>query len=170
MLLWICLKIFFARIIDVSLGSIRTILMVKGSSKTASIIAFLEVFIWFIIAKEALNTEINSILIPIFYAGGYAAGTLIGITISNIFVNGIVGLQVITKRNSLAMIKELRNNGYGVSIIALKNAYEGAKKEMLILQVNKKSLKFVTNLIKSYDHSAFIIASETKYVQNGLIK
>ena len=134
------------------------------------IIAFLEVFIWFIIAKEALNTPYDSVLIPIFYAGGYATGTLIGIMISNTFVSGIVGLQVITKKNNKKLIEDLRQNGYGISIVDLKNAYEGNKKEMLFMQVNKKSLKYVSNLIKSHDASAFIIASETKYVQNGLIK
>lgn len=170
MLLGVCLKIFLARIVDVSLGSIRTVLMVKGRSKSASIIAFLEVFIWFIIAKEALNTPYDSILIPIFYAGGYATGTFLGILISNKLVSGIIGLQVITKKNNKKLIENLRLNGYGISVVSLKNAYEGTNKEMLIMQINKKSLKYVTNLIKSFDNSAFIIASETKYVQNGLVK
>lgn len=170
MLLLVCIKIFLARIIDVSLGSIRTILIVKGKSVSASLIAFLEVFIWFLIAKEALNTSYDSLLIPLFYAGGYATGTLIGTYISNNFVNGIVGLQVITKNKCAKMINELRLNGYGVSIVDLKNAYEGSKKEMLFIQVNKKSLKQVTRIIRSHDNNAFIIANETKYVQNGLIK
>ena len=133
-MLIVCLKIFLARIIDVSLGSIRTILMVKGNSKTASIVAFLEVFIWFIIAKEALNTPYNSLLIPLFYAGGYATGTLIGTYISSNFLNGIVGLQVITKWPNKKLINQIRQSGFGVSIIALKNAYEGKKKEMLVLK------------------------------------
>ena len=41
---------------------------------------------------------------------------------------------------------------------------------MLFMQVNKKNLKYVINLIKSHDSTAFIIASDTKYVQNGLVK
>ncbi len=170
MLLLICLKIFFARIIDVSLGSIRTILMVKGQAKRASIIAFFEVFIWFIIAKEALNTEIKSLLIPVFYAGGYATGTLLGIFISDRFVNGIVGLQVIIDKNLDKILKELRDNGFGISIIDLKNAYEGKKKKMLIMQLNQKSLNQAIKIIKKHDANAFMIINETKYVQNGLIK
>lgn len=169
-MLLVCLKIGLARIVDVTLGSIRTILMVKGRSKSASIIAFLEVFIWFIIAKEALNTPYNSLLIPIFYAGGYAVGTLIGTYISNNFVKGIVGLQVITKSNNKEVIDQIRQNGFGVSVVNLKNVYEGQKKEMLIIQVNKKSLRKITEIIKKSDPNAFIIANETKFVKNGLIK
>ena len=144
--------------------------MVKGRSKSASIIAFLEVFIWFIVAKEALNTPYNSLLIPIFYAGGYAIGTLIGTLISNNFVSGIVGLQVITKSNNKNVINQIRQNGFGVSVVNLKNVYEGQKKEMLIIQVNKKSLNKITEIIKKSDPNAFIIANETKFVKNGLIK
>ncbi len=169
-MLLVGIKIFFARIIDVSLGSIRTILMVKGKSKSASIIAFLEVFIWFIIAKEALNTPYNSLLIPIFYAGGYATGTLIGVYLSKNFVNEVIGLQVITKYNNKEMLKKIRDNGYGVSVVNLKNAYAKEKKEMLIMAINKKSLKKLVEIIKEFDHDAFIIINETKNVENGLIK
>ena len=61
-----CLKIFLARIVDVSLGTIRTVLVVKGKSITPAVVAFFEVLIWFIVAREALNTELNSILIQYF--------------------------------------------------------------------------------------------------------
>ena len=74
-MLYICIKIFLARIVDVSLGTIRTVLVVKGKNITPAIVAFFEVLIWFYAAREALNTNIDSIFIPIFYAGGYAAGT-----------------------------------------------------------------------------------------------
>lgn len=170
MLLLVCIKIFLARIVDVSLGSIRTILIVKGKSLSASIIAFLEVFIWFLIAKEALNTPFDSLLIPLFYAAGYATGTLIGTYLSTHFVSGIVGLQVITKKRDAKMIKELRDQGYGISVVLLKDAFDGYKKEMLFMQVNKKSLNQALHIIKSYDQDAFISISDTKYVQNGLIK
>ena len=59
------LKIFFVRIIDVSLGTARTIIMIKGKSFMASVIGFVEVFIWFMIVREALNTTESGIIIAI---------------------------------------------------------------------------------------------------------
>ena len=91
-----CLKIFLARIVDVSLGTIRTVLVVKGKNITPAIVAFFEVLIWFVVAREALNTDLNSILIPIFYALGYATGTYIGTFITSKVVDGLIGVQVIT--------------------------------------------------------------------------
>ena len=64
-LLLLCVKIFFIRILDVSLGTVRTIVTIKGKTALASIIGFVEVFVWFVIVKEALNTPETSIFVAI---------------------------------------------------------------------------------------------------------
>lgn len=170
MFFFTCLKIFAARIIDVSLGTLRTVFVVKGKTLEPFVIAFFEVLIWFIVAREALNTEGNMVLIAISYAGGYATGTLLGSKLSKLLVKGVVGLQVVVKENSNKLINDLRRNGYAVSVIELKNDYEGQNKDMLYIGVNNNRLKEVTRLIKEHDKDAFIVVNETKLVQNGLIK
>ena len=170
-MIFTCIKIFLARIVDVSLGTIRTVLVVKGKNFTPAIVAFFEVLIWFYAAREALNTDINYFLIPIFYAGGYATGTYIGTFLSNRFLDGLIGVQVITKEeNENKMLKEIRNNGFGVSVIDLKNPHNEQKKDLLIIQLNKSKLKVLTKIIRTNDPDAFVVINETKYVQNGLIK
>lgn len=170
-LLFTCLYIFFARIVDVSLGTVRTVLIVKGQKLSAALIAFIEVFVWFMVAREALNTDIDSLLIPIFYAGGYAMGTLLGSWVSDSFVDGLIGVQVIIKRKNVEkIVHEIREKGFGVSIVDLKNDYEGEKKELLIIQINKKSLKSLTKIIRTMEPDAFVVINETKYVQNGMVK
>ena len=122
-----CIQIFAARIVDVSLGTIRTVFFVKGKTIEPFIIAFFEVFIWYIVAREAINTSGNALIIAIFYAGGYATGTYIGSFLSNRFIKGVVGVQIIVKDNSDKLIKKLRNKGYAVSVISLKKNYEGRR-------------------------------------------
>lgn len=113
-MLLLCIKIFFARIVDVTFGTIRTVLVVRGRRFTPAIIAFFEVLIWFLVAREALTTDIKSIIIPICYAGGYATGTFIGGYISNNLVEGLIGVQVTTKTSDVKkMIKEIRDAGFG---------------------------------------------------------
>ena len=165
-----CLKIFLARIVDVSVGTIRTVLVVKGKNITPAIVAFFEVLIWFVVAREALNTDLNSILIPIFYALGYATGTYIGTFITSKVVDGLIGVQVITKSTNNKMLKEMRNQGFGVSVVGLKKNNENHKKDMLIIELNKKRLKELTHIIRTNDPDAFVVINETKYVQNGLLK
>ena len=170
-MLFICIKIFLARIVDVSLGTVRTVLVVKGKNFTPAIVAFFEVLIWFYAAREALNTNIDSILIPIFYAGGYAAGTYIGTFISTHFFEGLIGGQVISKRSlEPKMLKEIRDSGFGASVINLKNTHQKTKKDMLIIHLNKSKLKNLTKIIRKNDPDAFVVINENKYIQNGLIK
>ena len=169
-MLKLCIGIFFARLIDVSLGTIRTILSVKGKTIIATIIAFFEVLIWFLVAREALNTDIDSLWIPLSYSLGFATGTLIGIVISKHFIDGLMCVQVITKKNNDVLINTIRQNGYGLSIVSLNNDYDEIKKEMLIIELNKKSLKKLVSIIKKTEPNAFLMINETKVVQNGFIK
>ena len=170
MFLFTCLKIFAARIIDVSLGTLRTVFVVKGKTIEPFFIAFVEVLIWFVVAREALNTDGNMILIGISYAAGYATGTLIGSKLSKRFVKGLVGVQVVVKDDCEDLIVELRNKGFGVSIIKLKKDYDGKNKDMLYITINNDKLNELTEIIKNFDESAFMVVNEAKYVQNGLIK
>lgn len=168
--LGLCIKIFCARIVDVSIGTVRTMLVVKGKTLIAAIAAFIEVLIWFVVAREALNTDMNSIFIPIAYAGGYATGTFLGSILANKFIDGVVGVQVIISRQNGEIIEELRTAGYAVSVIPLEDAKDDDNRHMLFIQINKKKLKGLTRLINKFDKDAFIVINDTKYVYNGFIK
>ena len=166
----LCLKIFCARILDVSIGTVRMILTVRNKSLYAAIVAFFEVFIWFMVAREALNTSVSSISIPISYALGYATGTFVGGIISDKFIDSIIGVQVITTKSSEMMINAIREKGFAVSVIPLKKEKDRDKKEMLFIQLHKSKLKRLTKILNELDPKAFTIVNETKTVQNGFIK
>lgn len=169
-LLILCIKIFFVRILDVSLGTIRTIVTVKGKTVCASIIGFVEVLIWFLIVKEALNTDETSIFIALSYAGGYASGTFIGGILSNKFISGNLGLQIILSNRSDEIVNTIREAGYAVSVLDVKGKNIDEVKYMLFIEINKKKLNDLKKLIKRLDEKAFIVVNETKLVQNGYLK
>jgi len=169
-ILILCVTIFFARIVDVSLGTVRVIVTVKGRTFLASIIAFIEVFVWFLIAREALNTVLTSFWIPIAYASGFATGTLIGSVAAKKFIKGVIGVQIITTKLSDEMINTIKAEGIGVSVIKLESVDEEHKKDMLYIQVSNYKVKKLQQIVKKIDKDAFIVVNETKYVQNGFIK
>ncbi|MCI9233169.1 MAG: DUF2179 domain-containing protein [Bacilli bacterium] len=164
----LCIKIFCARIMDVSLGTVRTVLTVKGKKGYASLIGFVEVLIWFIIVQEAMNTELTSIFIAISYAGGYATGTYIGGFISQKFIPGNFGVQIITSIKKSSMIESLRKEGYAVSVINVKGQEED--KLMLFIEIDKKRFNHLQSIVKELDDKAFLVVNETKMVQNGYFK
>lgn len=168
-MLFVCLEIFCARIIDVSICTFRTMLMVRKKSIIIPVLAFFEVLIWFMAARKALTTEIDSILIPICYSLGYAVGTYLGGFLSRKFVRNINSIEVTTKSNNTKLIAALRKEGYCVTIIALKNNL-GRAKDLLIIDVKSKLVKEVISLVKDIDEKAFIVVKDTRIVHNGYIK
>lgn len=169
-LLLLCIKIFLVRILDVSLGTVRTIVSVKGKSKSAAMIGFVEVFVWFLIVREALNTDVVSIWVAVAYAGGFATGTYIGGIISDRFIQGNLSVQVITSSKNMKLVNLLRDEGYGVSVMDIKGQDETEPKYMLFIGINKQRLMDLQSLIKKYDKKAFMVVNETKMVQNGYLK
>lgn len=166
----LCLKIFFARIVDVTLGTLRMVHTVKGKTLTAGIIAFIEVFIWFIIAREALNNGVDSIWIAIAYAGGYATGTLLGTFISNRFINTLISVEVITSKATPDNIEKIRLEGFGVSVVNTEFSRDESKNTILFITLNSRHLDDLKRIIRHIDKNAFMVVNESKVVQNGFIK
>lgn len=165
--LLLCLKIFFARLIDVSLGTIRTVYTVKNKHFIASLIGLIEVIVWFLVVQEALNSTSNSFFIAFSYSIGFAVGTYIGGILSNILINSKLGLQVILSKKNNQIIDTIKKAGYAVSII---NLISDDNKNMLYIQVDSKKYHNLIKLINKLDEKAFIVVQETKVVYNGYFK
>lgn len=164
-LFFMCIKIFFARLIDVSLGTFRTINTVKGRDLIASLIGLVEITVWFLVVKEALNTDNNSFFIVASYALGFSVGTYIGGKISKIFIKSNLEVQVILSKKDDSIVNKIRESGYGVTAIEVKGTKD--LKYMLYIQIRDNTLERLKRIVKKLDSKAFIVVNETKYVENG---
>ena len=161
----VCLKIFMARVVDVTLGTIRTILLSKEKVIEPFIIAFFEVIIWFIVAKEALSTADkinNTMLIAIFYAAGYATGTLIGSKLSRKFSKSMVKIEVISSKN---IDDVLKGENILVNKIKLNN-----KKILYFFDISGKSSKNIVEKINKIDKKCHVVVNDTRYVSSSIFK
>lgn len=161
----VCFKIFMARIVDVTLGTIRTILLSKEKVIEPFIIAFFEVIIWFIVAKEALSIADkinNTLLIAVFYAAGYATGTLIGSKLSRKFSKSIVKIEVISSKN---IDDVLKSENVLVNKIKLNN-----KKVLYFFDISGKSSKNIVEKINKIDKNCHVVVNDTRYVSSGIFK
>lgn len=164
-MIFMCIKIFVARLIDVSLGTFRTINTVKGRNLIAALIGLVEISVWFLVVKEALNTDNNSYLIVLSYALGFSVGTYIGGKISSLFIKTNLEVQVILTSKNNTIIDKLRNSGYGLTIIEAKG--NNNLKYMLYIQIKNNSLTKLKNIVRELDPKALIAVNETKYIENG---
>lgn len=165
-LFFLCIKVFFVRIIDVSLGTFRTMQMVKGRSVLATIIGFFEVLIWFLVVKEAINTDSNSIFVALSYAGGFATGTYLGMFISDKYITELLSIQIITEKYE-KLNKVLRDNGFATTSVEIISNETNKKRYMMMLSINSYSYSKFNKILKEVDPKAFMIINESKYTRNG---
>lgn len=158
-LLLTCIKIFFARILDVSLNTVRTTFVIKGKTFIVALIAFVEITIWLLVARTAINVELN-LWIVLSYSGGYTMGTILGTTFINKFVKTNMELIVISTK--IKNTKKIKEKKFGVSILN-----KDKNKTILLIETNKKRLDELTTLLKKLDNEAFITIKETKTIING---
>ncbi len=168
-MLFTCLTIFLARILDVSISTFRTMLMVKGKNFWIQILAFFEAFVWFIAARQALNTNLDTVLVPICYSLGYATGTYIGGVLSRRMIKDVNSIEVTTTRNNYKLIDALRDEGLGVQVIELKDSLD-YDKDLLVIDIKSRMTEEVVRFIKKHDDEAFIVVKDNKIVYNGYIK
>jgi len=172
-ILLLCIKVFFCRIIDVSMATFRTVITVKGKNKIAAIIAIFESLIWFLIIREALNFQTTNFqetfFIALAYSAGFAAGTYIGGALSK-KISGNIEVQVVTSAKNDELIKKIQEAGFALTITKSEATQFSGEKYMLFSVIKNSKLDEFKKLIYSLDENAFLMVSETKYMYNGFIK
>lgn len=158
------LFIFGARIMDVSMSTIRMLMVVQGRRKYAAIIGFFEVIIYIV----ALGKVVNGLSNPgnlLAYALGFASGNYIGSYIEEKIALGNLTAQVILNDNDDRIVHELRDNGFGVTVIEGQGK-EGPK-NLLTIILKRKDLSKLHELLATHDKGTFITVSTTKLISGG---
>ncbi|HNX80482.1 MAG TPA: DUF5698 domain-containing protein, partial [Prolixibacteraceae bacterium] len=117
------LLIFLARICDVTIGTIRIVMVAKGQKFLAPIMGFFEVLIWIITMSKVVQ-NLDNWMCYVGYAGGFATGNLVGLLIEEKLALGIAKVQVITGKQAGMLIEALKQAGYGVTHVDAKGSNE----------------------------------------------
>ena len=99
--------IFVSRILDVTIGTIRIVMVAKGQKFWAPLLGFFEVFIW-LLAISRIFENLDNWACYFAYAAGFAAGNYIGLIIEERLAMGIVKIQIITRRSAIELIQNTR--------------------------------------------------------------
>ena len=162
---WLPLMIFFARICDVTIGTLRIILVSKGHKNLAPVLGFVEVFIW-IIAMGQIMGNLDNFVCYLFYAGGFAAGNYIGMLVEERIALGIVGLRVVTAKPADLLIQTLTDNGYGLTSMPA-NGTQGPV-SVLFMTVSRKKLNELISLVNEFNSGAFYTVEDIRLVNQGV--
>lgn len=160
------LLIFFARIVDVSLGTIRIIFVSKGFKFLSLVLGFFEVLIW-LLAINQIWANIANIWLYLAYAGGFAAGTYIGIWLDEKICVGNAMIRIIIRKNSRRLINEFRKNNYKMTIISGQSGEEEVGVKIILSVVKRKDLRKIFKLIKKVNPKAFFTVEDIRNVRKN---
>lgn len=159
------LLIFLARISDVTIGTLRIVMVAKGQKLIAPLLGFFEVIIW-LVAMSKIIQNIDNWVAYIAYGAGFATGNYIGLIIEEKLAVGVVQLQIITRANADNLLSSLKEKGYGITY---HEAYGTKEKVAVIYSIIKRSdIKHVIEIICTYNPNAFYSIEDVKFVSKGI--
>ena len=155
------LLIFFARIIDVSIGTMRVIFISRGYKLFASFFGFFEILVW-LLAMTQIMKNLTNVLYYLTYACGFAAGNFVGILIEEKIALGNVLVRVISKEKLVDLEKYLKSNNFRITLL---NA-QGFDGDVLILYtiIPRQKIKEVVAFIKHVNPELFYTIEDVRYV------
>ena len=160
---WIILPvlIFVARLIDVSLGTLRIMFISRGLKYLAPLIAFIEINIW-LLAIGQIMLNLGNIVCAVAYAAGFALGNLLGITIEERISIGLVLLRIITKHDAEKLVDCLKEEKYGVTIHDAEGL--NGKVKIIFAVIRRRDLTETINRIERVHPNAFYTVEDVRSV------
>lgn len=164
---WVVLPIliFFFRIGDVSLGTIRVIFIAKGLKYIAPVIGFFEVIIYLIAIGQVMNNMTN-VALYVAYGAGFAAGTYIGMLVEEKLSLGTLVIRIITPDDPEKLLEYLQKHSFGVTVAGGQGAKGPVK--IILSVINRKDLEEVVGGIREHLPKAFYSVEEVRSVAAGV--
>lgn len=166
---WVLLPglIFFARILDQSIGTLRLIFLSKGMKYIAPFLGFFEVIIW-LLAVGQIMQHLDNWLCYVAYGAGFAMGNFIGITLEEKLSIGTSIIRVILSGESPELITALKSHNFGLTILDA----EGAKGKVKVLFsiIRRKEIPTFLNTLHLHHPSAFYTIEDVKEAKEGVFK
>nr|WP_321357367.1 DUF2179 domain-containing protein [uncultured Draconibacterium sp.] len=157
--------IFFSRVMDVTIGTIRIVMVSKGHKLWAPILGFFEILIW-LIAISKIFQNLDNWFCYIAYAAGFACGNYVGLRIEEKLAVGIVKIQIITRMNAEKLINNLKEAGYGITHHEAKGSTESVS--IIYSIINRIEIKKVEEIVKASNPKAFYSVEDVKFVKEGV--
>ena len=159
------LLIFIARVIDVSLGTLRIVFTARGHRYLAPLLGFIEVFIWIVVVSQ-ITSQANNLVSYLAYAAGFAAGNYAGLWIENRLAIGKLVVRAILPHSGAQVAAGLHAASYGVTTVAGQGA--NGPVELVYTVIQRKNLEDVLAMIHAANPNAFLTVEEIRSAEAGI--
>lgn len=158
------LLICLARTVDVTLGTMRIILLSRGQRLVAPVLGFFEVLIW-LLAMSQIMQNLTNFINYLAYASGFALGNYLGLIINERLAMGHAMVRIITAEATDEVMRRLNAANFGITAVGARGA--SGQVQALFVVAKKKDLQRLIALLKTLLPRAFVTIEEVLRVQEG---
>ena len=168
----VCFIVCAAKIVEITIQSLKTCMMVKGQRLKAAGLGFIECTIWGLVISTIIGTLGDNVFLLAFYCVGYATGLFLGSTLESKIALGTSNLELIASDESTEKITEyLRTNGRGYTVFEGHGSTDKMNMIFIVLP-RKETPRALREIRRVCDNKVFVVASEvSKYAGGyGMVK
>jgi len=164
--LWlVAVSVFALRILDVSLGTVRTVFVVQGHLFVAVLIGFFEVLIWVTAVSQVVARVHESPLLAIAFAAGFAAGNATGILLEQRLAVGTCILRMISREGGDLIAAALRATGHVVT--TFRGEGSDGVRTLVYTSCPRREVPQLIQLAKGIEPSLFYVVD--RFSQTGQV-
>ncbi len=158
--------ILVAKIVEVSIGTLRIMLITRGEKLIGALISFVEICLWVFIASSVLNDLSSDPIKALLYAAGFAIGNYIGSFFESKLALGTVKIEaIVMKEHGEHLATAIREKGYAVTVVdAMGMNHE---RNILYMIIKRKDCKVVCDMIKATEDNVVLTINDIKPVYGG---
>ncbi len=165
-LLSIPILVFLARILDVSVGTLRIIFVSKGFKNYAALLGFFESLVWILAVSQVMKHMDNWVTYAAF-ALGFSVGNYVGMLIEERIAIGNQIIRIITRHDATELVGYLRENGYGVTSVDAVG--ESGPVKLIFTVAKRRKLETIIAIIKCYNPNAFYTIEDVRFVKETYV-
>lgn len=163
---WILpLLVLVARVLDVSLGTLRVMFVSRSLKVLAPVVGFFEVLIWIAAVAQVVRSA-NSGWCYLAYATGFGLGTYIGLLIEDRLALGTLILRIILPHKGDGLVSELRGRNIGVTCIDGQGASGPVK--IIFAVLRRGDLPAILESVRQHSPGAFYTVEDIRTLNKGV--
>lgn len=155
------LLIFLARIVDVTMDTLRIVFVSRGNKLVAPILGFFEILIW-LIAITRIMENLDNFTTYIAYALGFAVGNYVGLWVEEKLAIGTQLIRIITVKDASLLIGRFREKGFGATAIDAEG--RNGLVHVIFLIAQRKVIQQVIGIVNHYNPKAFYSIEDIRSV------
>lgn len=165
-MIWYYLMIFLVKVLEVTLGTVRLVLITKGEKVKGAILGVVEAFIWLALVSTVLDNVTEDPIKAILYGVGFGVGNFLGSLLEEKLALGTSRIEIIVlQEHEAELTATLRAAGFAVTV--MEGHGKDYARKILISIVKRKQVKQYVEIAKKNQKNAVITVSESKPVYGG---